>query len=528
MFTLLVRLSAAAGVCLVCAAPMLAQDLTPVEVAKKGKAAIAIIQTKGKTTSPLGPGAGPPGGLVPPAGFKGGFTKTTSMFAPAFCVHPAGLFLTSYSNAPGDSAQIIIHPGSQNQQTFNAPVVRADKDAGLALIWAPAASNLSALPIGSPTDLADAVDVVACGLPPRITAAAAFGTIASPNLVIKSGKVASSDKLLGNYFRVSVNPGGSGGPVLDSRGRVIGMVAGEGSDGPLAIRCDHLQQFLTGPVLVTGIPPITVETMHQPLEFEAMVVDLFPKAKPAPFDLELVVQADGDKEQRYKMTIKDGLYRVTAVPLPAPREKPRFDITVAFPDGTVVGTITEQTVQVDGKACPLSSLRMVRNQGDKTTILFADGIRAMIKPSALPTVSVSLGGGTWNLDLARASEVRIEPTQQLPNISCTVVVQQQGKETARVQKQIILTTANNSGKNLANVDPEVLELAKRMVELTFDRSDTNQDGKIHRDEASAALARQFADYDRDNDGFLTRDEYLHYVINVYAERNSTTGPRFSK
>jgi hypothetical protein len=51
------------------------------------------------------------------------------------------------------------------------------------------------------------------------------------------------------------------------------------------------------------------------------------------------------------------------------------------------------------------------------------------------------------------------------------------------------------------------------IRPAFDTLDTNRDSRLGREEvaASAALATDFARYDRDGDGTLTRAEYEDYV-----------------
>ncbi len=178
------------------------------------------------------------------------------------------------------SLDIVIASGSPTEKTVPAKIVALDRERDLALLKVPIRPNawldISELPKPS---LAQSIWLVGYPLGNLLSAQAIDGIsapedIPNPSVSINRGMVTSmrrdpSGKLLALQIDASVNPGNSGGPLLDEQGRVIGVVNSKimGAEGlGFAISPDRLQEFATSKsTRVTFEPSWVTQSSTEPI-----------------------------------------------------------------------------------------------------------------------------------------------------------------------------------------------------------------------------------------------------------------------
>lgn len=176
--------------------------------------------------------------------------KEARAYGTAFCIHSSGLFLTNehvIRPAEKDALTLILNAGLKNQRILQAKVVRSDKELDLALLRVEDAKDLPTLSLGSNENLTELMEVVALGFP--------FGKALVqdkkdyPAISVSHGHVTALRHREGRLHRIQVdavlNPGNSGGPVLDSQGQVVGIVVAGvlGSGVNFAIPVDVARRF---------------------------------------------------------------------------------------------------------------------------------------------------------------------------------------------------------------------------------------------------------------------------------------------
>jgi hypothetical protein len=359
--------------------------LSKVEIAKLGKAATALVEVEERQA-----------------------------FGTAFCVHPSGLFLTNehvvHQAGPG-AINLVLNPGLTKQRVLRARVVRADPGQDVALLCAEDVKGLPALVLGSDDSLTELMDVVAFGFP--------FGIALAPDqkeypaVSINTGHVTALRRREGRLHRIqldaALNPGNSGGPVLDERGKVVGIVVAgvRGSGVNFAIPVDVARRFVFRPEIRLVLPYVTRENRDRPADFKARVTSLVPY--PEPPALELILTADDGKERTFPMERAGDSYRVKAVPFPArtgpvPAEEDSVACAVvARQDGKELGRAGD-TLTLAGVARPeregpaVGPITGPVLQGDRA-------VRPL--PSAVSDVAVGGGGRFLVLYLAGARKLAV-------------------------------------------------------------------------------------------------------------------------
>jgi hypothetical protein len=352
-------------------------------------------------------------------------------YGSAFCVHPSGLFITNEHvvRQGGGTVTLVLNAGLKSQRLLKAQVLRRDSAADLALLKVDGDEKVEPLELGSDDGLAELTELIACGFPfgPALGRTGEY-----PNVSVNVGSVTSLRRdQAGELHRIqldaALNPGNSGGPVLDRTGKVVGMVVGgiRGSGVNQAIPVSHLRRFLARPEVLLTLPTVRAANRHEAFEFSARTIWHVPPNGVS--ELELVLGTESGQERRFPMTLDGGVYRARAIPFPARQGPPACRVEVKFEDGLVSGTAEDRPFRVGGEEVKLSQVHHLRT-GPIPEVRLGDGRRLEGKLTELDAVPVTVGKQLLRLDLSGAAEVAVEPPGEVTALSCTVLVRQAGKE----------------------------------------------------------------------------------------------------
>ncbi|MBA4066264.1 MAG: hypothetical protein C0501_21620 [Isosphaera sp.] len=386
-----------------------AEPLSRAEVAKLAKPATALVEVKG-------------------AGFGS-----------SFCVHPSGLFVTNehvVSTLPPDGAvTLVLDPGLETQKTLKARVVRADKEADLALLRADGEHKLPALAVGSDEGLGELTELIAFGFPFGVALAkpGEYPTVTVNVVNVSSLRTDADRKLHRIQLDSTLNPGNSGGPVVDRHGKVMGVVVGgiRGAGINVAVPARHLARFLARPQLAFTPPVVSNNSRH---ELSVFQVDAAAVAPGGDLELELVLATPG-AERRFPMAGHNGRYTVRAAPFPPPKADAGVRVEVRFPDGTVAAEAEDRAFKVGADTVKLGEVRTLR-LGARAVAVLGTG-KTVEGPLSDPgALTVLLGGRPVELKLAGAAEVRVVPAADQNRVGCTVIARAGGKEVGRLEQLV--------------------------------------------------------------------------------------------
>jgi hypothetical protein len=354
-------------------------------------------------------------------------------YGSAFCVHKSGFFITNqHVIANAQEVKLAINSGEKTEQVLIAKVVRTDPEVDLALLQVEG-KDLPVLPLGSDAGLIELTEVIACGFP--------FGQLLStdrqehPAISINTGKVTAlrkkNNELHMIQIDIALNPGNSGGPVLDQDGKVVGVVlAGiKGAGVNFAIPVSKVHAFVQAPEISFQPPMLTRAKMTATIGFEARVMSMIPAAKP--LDVDLVLRR-GSKERTVRMEEKDGVFRANVVPaLEDEAKAPLLECSVVYEDGYVAGALEDKEFKVGDQAVKLSDVRSISLKKESVVVLSSDKTLKG-KITGLDTLTIQLGGKKMGFDLGTASEVKLSAPAY--EISCTIIASRDGKEIGRLNR----------------------------------------------------------------------------------------------
>jgi hypothetical protein len=375
-------------------------------------------------------------------------------YGSAFCVHSSGLFVTNEHvvRAAGDNGAVtlVLDPGLKSQRVLKGTVVRADRDADLALVRVPGEKNLPTLPLGNAEDLTELMELVAFGFP--------FGTELSqeegqyPAISVNVGSVTSLRHKKGELYYIqldaALNPGNSGGPVLDKNGKVVGVVVAgvRGAGVNFAIPVNQVTKFLAKPDLEIKTPSLTQANEHQPAHFQVRATYILPATEPVKMELRL--RAGDDKERSCPMTETDGVYQAEAVPVPKSLGPQHLRLRATFSDGRVEGTVPDRAFTLGEKEIKLSDINLLRFQ-PKFQAVLQDGRKVAGPCRGLEQMIVQIGEGQMRLDLTQAQEIAVEKPAAVDSITYAIVVLQNGKEISRVEDRLTIAGVTSGPTRVA-------------------------------------------------------------------------------
>ena len=131
--------------------------------------------------------------------------------------------------------------------------------------------DLVAVPLGTDDKLVETTPLAAFGYP--------FGRLLAsderyPSVSVNTGTITALRRKGGKFSAIqldaSVNPGNSGGPVVDKKGNMIGIVQSgmEGARLNFAIPVSVVREFLSGPALVLRNPDVVFSDRSKTRQFE--------------------------------------------------------------------------------------------------------------------------------------------------------------------------------------------------------------------------------------------------------------------
>ena len=424
----------------------------------------------------------------------------------AFCVDPSGLFVTNdhvAEEAVNQKMTLVLHPGEANQKTLIAHVLRTDKDDDLALLKVDGVAGLTSLPLGRDNGLLETDSVTAFGYP--FGKDLALSDKSAPSITVSVGRITAlrRDKEGLQFIQLdaSLNPGNSGGPVLDANGKIVGVVeAGvPGAALNFAIPVHLLTKFLQTPSIFFA-PSVAPGTETQVHAFYICVLPLLPNT--GPFTVTLTLNAPGQAPRSFtahpaesatdrqatdrqatdrqatdrqatdgQATDHQAAFLVSAAPIPPPAGPKRLRLTAQSPRGTLVGEVSDQGIDIAGQRLNLSQARAIRlTHGGMATADLVGGQHVTGKLVGLDAVQTAVAGEAQVINFTRYPMVLVTEAASPPShvdyqITVQITVRHRAKVVGQQSGTLWLGMGVNHGgtalgtNSITNGNPTTNEIA---------------------------------------------------------------------
>lgn len=379
----------------------------------------------------------------------------------AFCVDESGLFLTNAhvvdKIAKNGTARLVLQPGETTQQVLSAEVLMIDSDMDLALLRVKEKATLSALKFGDSDTLVETQQIYAFGFP--FGMALSFEESKFPAITVNIGHVTALRKKDGVLELIQVdadvNPGNSGGPVLDESGNVIGVVqAGVvGTNVNFVIPVAKVRKFLAKVIIVLTEPALTADMLDKPVKFETSVVDFQP-APDKPLEVELTIEPAGMERTTTAMTGDGKNFSAEVVMVPKKEGPENLRATAEFPQGgRMEGMLEPVTFKSGEEEITFDSVSEVTGGPQPKITLRSGGAKKDIAPDTKLTLVV--GPHKIEITVAAVESVRIAPPARLPgSINYVIIATRDGQEVGRSEGVIGVAgvaAASGSGGEAGNI-----------------------------------------------------------------------------
>ena len=337
-------------------------------------------------------------------------------FGSAFCLDETGVFVTNAHVADGKrDVDLVIEPGEKDEMVIPAKVLRSDAQRDLAIIQTTRGGPFTPLELGSTDALQDTTEIMAVGYP--FGEAMAMDTTEFPSVSVNTGHVTSLRKKMGELQLIQVdaalNPGNSGGPVLDSEGKVIGIVqAGiPGSGVNFAIPVDRLKAMLKQPLL--SVEPATLDYAKRsdPQQILVKVVSLL---RPVPvYTVELTLRAGNSPPRVLTAESQSGLCRFNAALVSSAARGARpLIVSGTFPDGALSGRASDRPLHIADKQISLSDMSEIRFNADGQAAVTTADQTLTGTLSGIDGVNIIAGGVVIRPNWATAQSITVSSADQ--------------------------------------------------------------------------------------------------------------------
>jgi serine protease Do len=401
----------------------------------------------------------------------------------AFCIDPGGLFVTNaHVVESGSTFKLIVSSGLPGQSVYTARVLSLNRQSDLALLQVAADRQLTALELGREDDLVETLELVAFGYP--------FGKFLSggkgyPSVSVNLGRITSlrmpDGKLSSIQLDVVLNPGNSGGPVLNKDGKVIGIVQKgvKGAGINFAIPVGRLAEMLETPLVLFDPAPIAFRDRHKPIDWTIKVLR---GGRPDAESEVVLTVATGAAEPRAVpvelAAQKGGVFRAHLVPISpdVAAATQILSVSATFTGGQLNGKVADRAIKVGAREVRLSQLSQVRLGPQPAATLTAGGELAG-HATGLEDVRLDLGGASVAVDLGRAERIEIQPPPaESFALRCIVSVRKGAKELATVEKTIEIgdgdgRMAGTGPGGTLSIKPSAMSDEKRVIKLPGTVSD---------------------------------------------------------
>ena len=333
--------------------------------------------------------------------------------ASAFCIDvKQGVFVTNQHAAKTISDRshisLVLQSGTEKEVKVSARVIADDAEFDLSIL-AVEPSDLKKLASYQPLKLAPDDQVV------ETDAVFAFGypfgdqlqtNKGNPNISVNPGSVTSlrtkNGKLDAIQLDATLNPGNSGGPVLNTAGQVVGIVRSGlvFTDVNFAIPVSQLRKMLQSPVLALSKHLTLPQQWTSPLAIEVRALAI---PSDSPLEVVAVARRRGGPPSMVRLESRDGVY-VGEIPPPSNSGSDKVQVELKFKNASVAASANNDAIFGETKVGDIATLK--RGASGRYELWTRTGQRENVA-IAKQGLQLMLGGQSVKVNLSEIEELKV-------------------------------------------------------------------------------------------------------------------------
>lgn len=326
----------------------------------------------------------------------------------AFCLSTSGYFLTTenalhYAN--GAQVQVILWPNEPQEKVLPAQIVRTDKQRDLALLKISPPAGLAALDFanGAQVQVGQEITTFDYYLRNIYRDKPPFPSPMLRRAELTSGSMpgARADRL---ECDAMLTYGGSGAPVLNDSGKLIGMIESVGNRGASIMPLSRIRAFFAEPVVTLEPQEVPFARRYQQMEFKVRIVSL---AEPTPnYEVEFSLGVEGEQAQLVSSPAIGSECSFTLAPCRTARGKWQT-LAADQASGPVKGEVLDQPIHVGERTVRLNEIRRIDfpSDSEKSAVVLVNGAILKGKVVGLESLPVKTEKTTLPVDLSQSRSI---------------------------------------------------------------------------------------------------------------------------
>ncbi len=330
----------------------------------------------------------------------------------AFCIDKAGYFVTHDRVVfnVGKQIKLILKPGEKDQAIVYATKVDGFSDYNLTILKVNSDIKLTSLEIDEISTLSETMPVTAFGYP--------FGKILSlkegeyPAITVSQGHITSFkelyNRLMGIQIDASLNPGNAGGPLINDKGKVVGIAdfgLQESTGINFAIPSIAIRRIINKTQINFVPPPISTEKQNLLTDFNMTVDPVIAANDQMTVEFTLIT---GINTRRVFIAEKTDYnkYHVNAIPVPTIEGVKTVRLSVTANETFFNCQVKNYNLKCDGKDIPLDTIRNI-TIGPPSVITLTDNTTITGPITGLENVEATMGQVNANINLTKSKTISV-------------------------------------------------------------------------------------------------------------------------
>ncbi len=397
----------------------------------------------------------------------------------AFCISTDGYFLTNRHVVeglnPGETVDVIMNAGEKTEKILKAKVMHLSEEerVDLAILKTDPSKELTALNLGDDSKLQETAAVTAFGFPFGRSLASAKNQF--PSVTVTSGRISAlrrnENRLEAIQVDAAINPGCSGGPLVDRQGKVVGVIfaAIPLSGISFAVPVSRVKDYIKAPHLMVKFPKVRYSERYNQQRIAIEFVELTPSTKPV--SMEVTIRGVDNKPRTVPVVRNGSTFEAQAELFIKPTVAPPLTLRVWRGKASTLVQVPDQSVQLGAKRLLLSECRLVQRRPDAHLITSLDGEKFSASSADLPQVK-SDGG---EIDLKLADRIQVFSSDEADGeISFEAVAKRDGKPitTKSGQYRCFGMPRHGAGEFQGDPDPDELPPGSMTIDAVIDGRST--------------------------------------------------------